>query len=50
MKEGPWRKPIPLWVDIMGLKWLWRVTVNPGHWKRAWNAFPVFAWKVYRSK
>jgi N-acetylglucosaminyldiphosphoundecaprenol N-acetyl-beta-D-mannosaminyltransferase len=46
---GPWKKPVPEWVSRMGLKWLWRVTVDPKHWKRAWNAFPVFAWKVYRG-
>jgi N-acetylglucosaminyldiphosphoundecaprenol N-acetyl-beta-D-mannosaminyltransferase len=50
MREGPWRKPVPGWVETMGLKWLWRAFVDRRHWKRAWNAFPVFAWKVYRSK
>lgn len=48
--EGPWKKATPEWVEKRGLKWLWRVRQNPGHIKRAWNAFPVFAWKVYSKK
>ncbi len=47
---GPWAAATPRWVDRMGLKWLWRVVRNPGHLRRAWNAFPVFAWKVFRSR
>jgi N-acetylglucosaminyldiphosphoundecaprenol N-acetyl-beta-D-mannosaminyltransferase len=47
---GPWAAATPRWVDRMGLKWLWRVVRNPGHLQRAWNAFPVFAWKVFRSR
>jgi N-acetylglucosaminyldiphosphoundecaprenol N-acetyl-beta-D-mannosaminyltransferase len=46
---GSWADRAPEWVDRMGLKWLWRVTRDPGHFRRAWNAFPVFAWKVFRS-
>ena len=38
---------VPSWVERMGLKWLWRVFVDPKHIVRAWNAFPVFAWKVF---
>jgi N-acetylglucosaminyldiphosphoundecaprenol N-acetyl-beta-D-mannosaminyltransferase len=47
---GPWAAATPRWVDRMGLKWLWRAVRNPGHLRRAWNAFPVFAWKVFRSR
>jgi len=48
--QGKWAKAVPEWVERMGLKWLWRVTVEPAHWKRAWNAFPVFPWKVFLEK
>lgn len=47
--EGVWKKHTPEWVEKMGLKWLWRITLDPKHIRRAWNAFPVFAWKVFRS-
>lgn len=47
---GPWATPTPSWANRMGLKWLWRVSREPKHIKRAWNAFPVFAWKVFRSR
>jgi N-acetylglucosaminyldiphosphoundecaprenol N-acetyl-beta-D-mannosaminyltransferase len=47
---GPWAWPTPKWVGRMGLKWLWRAVIDPRHIKRAWNAFPCFAWKVFRSK
>ena len=48
--EGMWSKPVPDWINEMGLKWLWRVFVDPKHIVRAWNAFPVFAWKVFLQK
>lgn len=41
---------VPLWVERSGLKWLWRMWGDPGHIKRVWNAFPVFAWKVFIDK
>jgi N-acetylglucosaminyldiphosphoundecaprenol N-acetyl-beta-D-mannosaminyltransferase len=47
---GPWAAHAPEWVDRMGLKWLWRAVKDPKHIRRAWNAFPVFAWKVFRSR
>ena len=47
--EGPWAQPTPEWVSSHGLKWLWRVTKDPKHLKRAWKAFPVTAWKIFRS-
>lgn len=48
--EGKWAKKVPSWVERMGLKWLWRVTQDISHIKRAWNAFPVFPIKVFLSK
>lgn len=50
MAEGVWSRPVPGWVNRMGLKWLWRVFMDPKHIVRAWNAFPVFAWKVFLQK
>jgi N-acetylglucosaminyldiphosphoundecaprenol N-acetyl-beta-D-mannosaminyltransferase len=50
MGEGVWARKTPEWVEAMGLKWLWRVTQDPKHIKRAWRAFPVFAWKVFLQK
>ena len=46
---GPWATPAPEWVDRMGLKWAWRAVKDPKHIRRAWNAFPVFAWRIYTS-
>ena len=48
--EGTWPHPVPGWVEKRGLKWLWRVGKDPKHLRRAWNAFPVFAWKVFTKK
>jgi N-acetylglucosaminyldiphosphoundecaprenol N-acetyl-beta-D-mannosaminyltransferase len=45
--EGVWHKKTPEWIEKMGLKWLWRVVVDPRHVTRAWRAFPVFPWKVF---
>lgn len=46
---GVWKNNSPEWVERMGLKWLWRGLKDPNNIRRAWNAFPVFAWKVFRS-
>lgn len=46
---GSWAATTPDRVEKMGLKWLWRAVKDPRHIRRAWNAFPVFAWKVFRS-
>lgn len=48
--DGKWARPVPAWVSRMGLKWLWRVFIDPRHIIRAWHAFPVFAWKVFLQK
>ncbi len=47
--EGIWAKKVPGWVETMGLKWLWRAQHDHSHLIRAWHAFPVFPWKVFRS-
>lgn len=47
---GVWKTRTPAWIEKAGLKWLWRVTQDPSHLSRAWNAFPVLAWKLYRIK
>ena len=44
-----WDSPAPLWVNKMGLKWLWRAIHNPRHWPRALRAAIVFPWKVWRE-
>jgi N-acetylglucosaminyldiphosphoundecaprenol N-acetyl-beta-D-mannosaminyltransferase len=46
--EGKWAAKPPGWVEQSGLKWLWRVGRDPKHLKRAWRAFPLFTWKVFR--
>jgi len=48
-RVAEWSSPIPGWVEKLSLKWLWRGIRDPRNLRRAWNAFPVFAWKVYRS-
>ena len=47
--EGPWAEKPPEYVERMGIKWAWRIIRDPKHIKRAWRAFPVFAWRVFRS-
>lgn len=42
--------PVPKWVETYGLKWLWRVTRDPKHIVRAFNAFPIFPLKVFLWK
>lgn len=36
----------PLWMEKMGLKWLWRLKVQPFRWKRMIDAVLVFPWMV----
>lgn len=47
---GQWTTQPPQYVERMGLKWLWRAGRDPKHLRRAWRAFPVFAWKVFKSR
>lgn len=39
----------PVWMEKMGLKWLWRFKVQPRRWRRIWNAVVVFPWMVWRK-
>ena len=39
-------KPTPLWMQQAGLKWLWRLILEPFRWKRMINAVIVFPWMV----
>ena len=40
----------PVWMEKMGLKWLWRLKVEPSRWRRMWNAVVVFPWLVWRRE
>jgi N-acetylglucosaminyldiphosphoundecaprenol N-acetyl-beta-D-mannosaminyltransferase len=42
-------KPTPLWMQQAGLKWLWRLILEPFRWKRMINAVIVFPWMVFRE-
>lgn len=46
---GVWKRPVPDWVNRMGLKWLWRLIMDPGHIGRVWRAIVVFPWKVMEA-
>lgn len=39
------KKRAPLWLRKLNLEWLFRVLVEPGHWRRAWRAVVVFSGK-----
>lgn len=43
-------KPTPLWMQQSGLKWLWRLILEPFRWKRMINAVIVFPWMVFRER
>lgn len=43
-------KKAPEWMERMGLKWLWRVVVEPKRIGRIMRAVIVFPWLVFRSK
>jgi N-acetylglucosaminyldiphosphoundecaprenol N-acetyl-beta-D-mannosaminyltransferase len=42
-------KKAPVWMEQVGLKWLWRVMVEPKRLKRILKAVLVFPWLVFRS-
>lgn len=48
-QEGVWKTKAPVWMQRMGLKWLWRALRDPKHWFRIWRAVVVFPWRVFRS-
>ncbi|PIR51745.1 acetylglucosaminyldiphospho-UDP acetyl-beta-D-mannosaminyltransferase [Candidatus Peregrinibacteria bacterium CG10_big_fil_rev_8_21_14_0_10_49_16] len=41
-------KRSPLWMQRMGLEWLWRVVREPWRWRRVLNAIVVFPYLVLR--
>lgn len=41
-------KKSPVWMERMGLKWLWRVMVEPKRFVRILRAVIVFPWLVFR--
>ena len=42
-------KPTPLWMQQAGLKWLWRLILEPFRWKRMIDAVIVFPCMVFRE-
>lgn len=40
----------PKWMEKVGLEWVYRFIQEPKRWKRIWNAFPFFPWKVFTWK
>ena len=42
-------KQAPIWMQKMGLKWLWRLIIQPKRWRRMVDAVIVFPWLVFRE-
>lgn len=42
-------KPVPGWLEKLGLKWLGRLIIEPRRIRRMWRAFPTFPWLVYQE-
>jgi N-acetylglucosaminyldiphosphoundecaprenol N-acetyl-beta-D-mannosaminyltransferase len=40
-------RPVPKWMEGMGLKWLWRLWLQPRRWRRMIDAVIVFPWLVF---
>ena len=40
----------PVVMEKMGLKWLWRLAMEPKRWKRMWRAVGVFPYEVWREE
>lgn len=40
----------PVWMEKIGLEWLWRLVTEPFRLPRIWNAVVVFPWKVFLYK
>ncbi len=36
------KKRAPIWMQTIGMEWLWRLIQEPQRWKRIWNAVVVF--------
>ncbi len=45
---GGTRTKAPMWMQHIGLEWLWRLILEPSRWRRQ-LAIPRFMWAVYRS-
>lgn len=39
----------PAWMENLGLKWLWRLILQPSRWRRIVDAIIVFPWLVFRE-
>ena len=42
-------KLAPEWMQKMGLKWLWRLWLEPRRWRRMIDAVVIFPWMVFRK-
>lgn len=42
-------KQAPNWMQKVGLKWLWRLFIQPKRWRRIIDAVIVFPWLVFRE-
>lgn len=42
-------KQAPVWMQTVGLKWLWRLIIQPKRWRRMIDAVIVFPWLVFRE-
>ena len=40
----------PVWMQRLGLKWLYRLITQPQRWHRIVDAVPVFLWQLVREK
>lgn len=40
----------PKWMEKLGLEWVYRFIQEPKRWRRIFNAFPIFPWKVFTWK
>jgi N-acetylglucosaminyldiphosphoundecaprenol N-acetyl-beta-D-mannosaminyltransferase len=40
----------PGWMGDRGLKWLWRLLMEPKRFKRIWAAVAAFPWLIWRSE
>jgi N-acetylglucosaminyldiphosphoundecaprenol N-acetyl-beta-D-mannosaminyltransferase len=40
----------PLWLQKLGLEWLYRLITQPQRWRRIWKAVPYFSWLVLRRR
>ncbi len=42
-------RPAPKFMESLGLKWLWRLWIQPKRWRRMIDAVIVFPWLVFRE-